>query len=88
MYAVPVLGTFRVDLANIMLEGLDLSDASTGLALGSDGAFLLSVQGLRANVNAHFTYQRTSFPQACPLFKYWKCLPFLTYHQIGVMHPM
>ena len=62
--AVPVLGQFRVDLADITLEGLDLADASTGLALGGDGAFLLSVQGLRASVTTRFTYQRTSFPQA------------------------
>ncbi len=66
MHAVPVLGQFRVDLADITLEGLDLADTSTGLALGDDGAFLLSVQGLRAGVTTRFTYQRTSFPQACP----------------------
>ena len=61
--AVPVLGQFRVDLSNIVLEGLDLSEAESGLALGPDGAFLLTVDQLKATVNAHFTYQRTSFPQ-------------------------
>jgi hypothetical protein len=61
--AVPVLGQFRVDLSGITLEGLDLSKAKSGLALGADGAFLLSVDQLKANVNARFTYQRTTFPQ-------------------------
>lgn len=62
-HAVPVLGTFRVDLSDITLEGLDLSNTDTGLALGPDGAFLLAVRNLQANVNARFAYQRTSFPQ-------------------------
>ena len=65
--AVPVLGQFRVDLSGITLEGLDLAEAKSGLALGPDGAFLLSVDQLKANVNARFTYQRTSFPQVTSL---------------------
>ena len=60
---VPVLGQFRVDLSDILLEGLDLSEARSGLALGPDGAFLLTVDQLKATVNTRFTYQRTSFPQ-------------------------
>lgn len=58
-----MLGTFRVDVTDIQLEGLDISDANTGLALGTDGAFLLTVDNLRTNVNANFNYQRTTFPQ-------------------------
>lgn len=34
-----------------------------GLALGPDGAFLLTVDNLRTNVNANFAYQRMQFPQ-------------------------
>ncbi|CAL8464093.1 g3628 [Coccomyxa elongata] len=60
---VPVLGKFRVNLDDIQLDGLDLSDANTGLALGPDGAFLLTVDNLRTNVNANFAYQRMQFPQ-------------------------
>ncbi len=34
-----------------------------GLSLGPDGAFLLTVDNLRTNVNAKFAYQRMAFPQ-------------------------
>jgi hypothetical protein len=52
-----------VDVSDIQLEGLDLSDVNTGLALGKDGAFILTIDNLRTNVNANFNYQRTTFPQ-------------------------
>ncbi len=45
--AVPVLGTFHVTLTDIYLEGLDVEEARTGLALGSDGAFTLHVEDLQ-----------------------------------------
>ncbi|CAL5226835.1 g9699 [Coccomyxa viridis] len=60
---VPVLGTFHVTLTDIYLEGLDVEEAKTGLVLGPDGAFILLVEDLQANVKARFQYQRTSFPQ-------------------------
>lgn len=104
VHAVPVLGQFQVNLDDIQLEDLDLSEANTGapvlrllssstfspawqflpssnchilkmhaskgdmavlpgLALGADGAFLLTVDNLRTNVNAKFAYQRMAFPQ-------------------------
>ena len=100
MHAVPVLGQFQVNLDDIQLEDLDLSEANTGapvlcllssstfsqffpssnchlkmhasicdmavlpgLALSANGAFLLTVDNLRTNVNAKFAYQRMAFPQ-------------------------
>ena len=45
--AVPVLGTFHVTLTDIYLEGLDVEEARTGLALGADGAFTLHVEDLQ-----------------------------------------
>ena len=47
IYAVPVLGTFHVTLTDIYLEGLDVEEAKTGLALGPDGAFILLVENLQ-----------------------------------------
>jgi hypothetical protein len=42
-----VLGTFHVTLTDIYLESLDVEEAKTGLALGSDGAFILLVENLQ-----------------------------------------
>ena len=44
---MPVLGTFHVTLTDIYLEGLDVEEARTGLALGPDGAFTLHVEDLQ-----------------------------------------
>ena len=44
---MPVLGTFHVTLTGIYLEGLDVEEARTGLALGPDGAFTLHVEDLQ-----------------------------------------
>lgn len=47
--AVPVLGTFHVTLTDIYLEGLDVEETKTGLALGPDGAFILLVENLQVS---------------------------------------
>ncbi|KAK9795589.1 hypothetical protein WJX73_000211 [Symbiochloris irregularis] len=59
---VPVVGTFDIFVEDTHLQSLELSEEATGLSLGADSTFIVTLNQMQAGVDAHFRFRRTAFP--------------------------